>query len=169
MRVGLLAAPILLAGCGLIAGPGGPAEHQPIGPTMVLDEGVHDGVVWSYTAYRTAGGYCDELRIDGAGGGGGCTTGNFAVEPGTVSFSIQKGTASPTIANGPAGVDVAVVRVVTQDHGDFEVGTFAAPDELHLPVRFFVAVMPENATVLSVETIDRDGEVLETIDLEPLP
>ena len=169
MRAGLLAVLALLAACGLISAPGAPADNQPIGPTVVLAEGVQDDVAWRYTAYRTVDGYCDQLEMDGGGGGGGCTSGNFVVESGTVSLSVQAGAASPTIANGPTGVDVAFVRLVTEDHGDFEVATFAAPVELHLPVRFFVAVMPVSATVVSAATIDRAGEVLDTMDLEPLP
>jgi hypothetical protein len=169
MRAGLVAVLAVLAACGLISAPGAPVDNQPIGPTVVLAEGAQDDIAWRYTAYRTAGGYCDELEIDGGGGGGGCTTGNFVVEPGTVSLSVQAGTVSPTIANGPTGVDVALVRLATRDHGDFEVPTFAAPVELHLPVRFFVAVMPVSATVVSAVTIDRDGEVLETVDLGPVP
>jgi hypothetical protein len=168
MRVARLVLLVLLPtldACALLSAPA-PVREEAAGPVVVLAEGMNDGRAWRYIAYRTEDGVCEEIEFGDAGGNSsGCITGGLELQPGMVNLGVTAGSGQPTFVVGQAGVEVATVRISTRFDGDIEVRTFDAPRELGVASLFFIAVLPEQSTVMTAVTRDSSGAVLERIDM----
>jgi hypothetical protein len=137
--------------------------HAAVGPTVTVAEGRAEGVAWRFEVYRTSDGWCESIAFESRGTSEGCSDGPDPVA-GAISFGQAARSDAPTIVHGRTSDDVAVVRVQTRHDGVVEVETEEAPAELGLAGDFFVAVLPEASVVLSLETLDADGTVLDSVD-----
>ena len=135
-----------------------------VGPTVTVAEGRAEGVAWQFEVYRTSDGWCESIVFESSGSSGGCSEGEVEKAPESLSFGQASGSGLPTITYGRTGEDAAAVRVTTRHDGDVKVQTIEAPAGLDGAGQFFVAVLPEMSTVMSVATLDDEGAILETVD-----
>lgn len=156
-----------------------PLAPPPIGKVVVAREGDTDGVHWALTVYRSAKqGLCvgftpnppsnfppSPIAHNAGLACGAHVRGMPDVAPGEAhsfsffgSFSDQTTPgAFPNFVAGTTADDIAQVRIVRADGDILSVDTFAAPDELGMPIRFFVALVPAGSGIHKLVALDSSG------------
>jgi hypothetical protein len=172
MRRGLAALALVLAsvpalgGCGAAASLFATVPDQPhavdrVGPAVVVAEGASAGGDYRAWIYRTADGLtCLEVaQKDGSGTG--CGSGpEGANGPGVssndtgvfVSGGTRLAGAASAVVHGGAGGDVTVPAILPAD------GVTSG-------IRYFVAGLPAGSQPTSVDIVDAEGAILETLEL----
>lgn len=157
----------------------------PVGKVIVVGEGNANGVPWAMTAYRSATqGLCVGFTpnppdnrpaaltqgSDSAGlSCGSHVRGMPDVPPAEAhSFSFFGSFARPAnpkgfpdFVAGTTADDVAQVRVVRANGETITVDTFAAPSELGMPLRFFVALVPAGSRVHDLVAVNANGDTVD--------
>lgn len=156
-----------------------PLAPPPIGKVIIVREGDTNGVHWALTAYRSANqGLCvgftpnppSNFPPSPVARNAGLSCGAHVrgmpdvppAEAHSFSFfgSFSDATTPPAFPDFVAGTtadDVDRIRVVRADGEVLTVDTFAAPDELGMPLRFFVALVPAGSRVHELVALDSAG------------
>jgi len=170
---------------------GSSSAPAPLGKIVVVRKGTANGVPWALTAYRSATqGLCvgftpnppdaqalsqsGHLAVMSCGArvrgvtGVDQTTGKAFSVLGSFANTPNRGTVD--FIAGPAAADVAEVRIVTVGGASTTVDTFRAPNELGMPIRFFVALLqPKDFSIHEVIALDSSGSVVERSVVPALP
>ena len=152
-----------LGGCstiaGIIAGPDRVAPENPkrVGPAILVAAGRSAGGDYRGWVCRTNDGMtCLDVSVNG-GGGGSCGSDM------TVGLSVSSGTGMVTTVSGGVASPDAVTVVVHSDDPDVTAPVSGAAEAIAPGVKFFVAVLPEGATPTTVDVLDANRAVIQTL------
>lgn len=169
-----------------------------VGGVVVVESGNWQGVPWALTAYRTASsGICIAFTPNpptGSESGTSAQTPSSAASTPLIGcgadvrgipnlgnagpmheFAFFTSTSSASdgakfnAVAGPAAADVASVEIDRSNGPPIVAQTLAAPDQLGIPIRFFVAQLPLGDTVQALVARDSGGKTLATITATQAP
>jgi hypothetical protein len=171
---------------------GSASVPAPSGDIIVVRSGEWGGVPWTLTAYRSqTQGLCvaftpnapDARPPTSSAGHTAAMTCDTDLSGlvgapkapvhtiGLIGSSAARDSTSafPGFVAGPTAAEVAKVKIVLGDGDQVLTDTFAAPDSLGAPVRFYVAPVPEGNVVTALVAVDGAGNSLETMTVPQAP
>jgi hypothetical protein len=172
---------------------GSASMPAPAGSVVVVKSGDWNGVPWTLTAYRSqTNTICFAFTPNSPSGRPATPDGGHSAAAAcgrdlrgigdaavgatlhSILFLGSSGMygahAFPGFAVGPSAPDVTQIKILLAGGTNIVTDTFAAPAELGVPARFYVAAVPSGERVQAIVALDASGRNLEELTVsEPPP